>query len=1077
MGLMFALQTQQVDAQTPANGLSGYAWSSNFGYIKLSGTAAGSAYGVRATDAGSNISNLSGYAWVSATDPDANPDTDSVGWLSFNSSDLSGCPSNPCQATLNRSTGQVSGWARFLRGNQIDGDGWVKLRGSTTGGAAYGVQVSGCQWSGYAYNGGNDDRGGGWISFRPTSGTVLYGVQGNGLTCVAPFTYSVSAEDPVTVTRPASGTLIRPVDITLTKTNGAAELVSVYDVTISGTSGATADYSAASCQPNTSCTTSIDIRVPSTANTTNSPYTVTVRTRSATGVLGSDTFTLNIQAPTAFDFDVSSNQSVLRYTAPGTQNATITVTRTAGTPANVGLSSVITAGGPTGTVVPATGYITTRFNPTACIPSAPAYSCPSTMEVSVTSAVTNGPYNVRVWGTSGSVRDFVDVQLCVNFCSTFSYRVDAPTNRIIVNRSSTSAVTRIVPIDITKLSSGTGEAVSITRITGLPAGVSTTTTSLLPCTPTSVPCRISVPVRVTAGTTSIAPFTATVYTRSANGVPGSDTFSMEAVYVSPTVTFTVDPADVTISRYGYMTPTNVVITWTGTAPREAITISDVEFDDAVANTGTLPSLGATCSTTAAMPCTRQLGLTVMPNVRDGVYDGAVQGRSTSGAVFWGTFTMRVAVGVPVVDIQGRKTVVPPTLPDPWDDGPVIVDMNGTADLQWGSYDAENCQLSSGGVNLGTPGPSGTFTTGPITTRTTFTISCTNANTITTGPVRDSIDVDVGAPTATPVANLQVSRACSASSASCDWKDAAISVPYGSRIDLRYNATNATGCTLYRQWSWTVWRSGVASPPNYLYQRGIGPMDQTRVYELVCTNGSGGEGRDTVTVNVSSSIDLTGPGGCTNCTAEQNEEVTIEWNYDGPTTNACDLTRNDGTVILNDFDPDSVTDVDVDLPTSGTSASYTISCPGGITDTVNFTLNVVQCFGDLLNNNAAKPTAAFILQDTNSQNTFTLNWKINLEGFDPDNLRLRFSDEVCTDMNVTGACANNRTIDLNIANQTQQVNSDGTFRVTMTLDNTQNQPVGEFMMELIAEDAVGSCGDERLWIPAYLIDERESLGEQ
>ena len=60
---------------------------------------------------------FSGYAW-----------SENIGWISFNSSDLVGCPSGTCQASVNLTTGQVSGWARAL---SYGGgwDGWIKLSG------------------------------------------------------------------------------------------------------------------------------------------------------------------------------------------------------------------------------------------------------------------------------------------------------------------------------------------------------------------------------------------------------------------------------------------------------------------------------------------------------------------------------------------------------------------------------------------------------------------------------------------------------------------------------------------------------------------------------------------------------------------------------------------------------------------------------------------------------------------------------------------------------------------------------------------------------------------------------------
>lgn len=69
-------------------------------------------YGVKVDTQG----NFSGYAWSAI-----------IGWITFNSAELGGCPTSPCQAKLNTTTNQVSGWARAL--NYGGGwDGWIKLR-------------------------------------------------------------------------------------------------------------------------------------------------------------------------------------------------------------------------------------------------------------------------------------------------------------------------------------------------------------------------------------------------------------------------------------------------------------------------------------------------------------------------------------------------------------------------------------------------------------------------------------------------------------------------------------------------------------------------------------------------------------------------------------------------------------------------------------------------------------------------------------------------------------------------------------------------------------------------------------
>lgn len=175
----------------PPPNVSGYAWADDIiGWIHLSGTALDtSPYGVLVSSASPGV--LSGYAWANPNDSVAG--TNNIGWISFNAnvdeSGTLGCPSNICTAQLNRSTGQVSGWARacsvFASGcsgalrasSELGGwDGWIKF--GSGGNYTQPVTVSGCNWSGYAWGGGTTI---GWIHF----GGASYSVTGSGDGCTA----------------------------------------------------------------------------------------------------------------------------------------------------------------------------------------------------------------------------------------------------------------------------------------------------------------------------------------------------------------------------------------------------------------------------------------------------------------------------------------------------------------------------------------------------------------------------------------------------------------------------------------------------------------------------------------------------------------------------------------------------------------------------------------------------------------------------------------------------------------------------------------------------------------------------
>lgn len=136
------LVPQTVSAASAAT-LSGYAWSSNIGWISFKGTN----YGVTADASG----NLSGYAWSS-----------NIGWVSF--SEAAGCPQAGCatQPKIDPTTGIVSGWAKAIAADGNGWDGWIKLGGSwapsvkfttnVAAGYSWGADVVGwVSWSGPGY--------------------------------------------------------------------------------------------------------------------------------------------------------------------------------------------------------------------------------------------------------------------------------------------------------------------------------------------------------------------------------------------------------------------------------------------------------------------------------------------------------------------------------------------------------------------------------------------------------------------------------------------------------------------------------------------------------------------------------------------------------------------------------------------------------------------------------------------------------------------------------------------------------------------------------------------------------------
>ena len=154
-----------------ADKISGWAWSSNIGWVSFNCTnnsSCGSAdYGVDVNALPAN-KNLSGYAWSS-----------NVGWISFEESDTPPdayafaancqglCDSLAhCTACLDPDTGKIWGWAKIL---SLGDNGWIKLRDESIP-SPYGIYVdllsSSGEIRGWAWNGNTDGSGIGWLSFN-----------------------------------------------------------------------------------------------------------------------------------------------------------------------------------------------------------------------------------------------------------------------------------------------------------------------------------------------------------------------------------------------------------------------------------------------------------------------------------------------------------------------------------------------------------------------------------------------------------------------------------------------------------------------------------------------------------------------------------------------------------------------------------------------------------------------------------------------------------------------------------------------------------------------------------------------
>ena len=158
-----------------ATSLSGYAWSPNVGWLSFNPADGATVQLSTSTPCSTTAACLSGYAWSS-----------NIGWVSFNAADTTGCPTGSCPATVNMSTGAVSGWARACAGSaagdcststaRTDGwDGWIQLAGTnhltgdTQGNNGVTFVPSNGQFIGYAWG----STVVGWLQFNTSSSSAV----------------------------------------------------------------------------------------------------------------------------------------------------------------------------------------------------------------------------------------------------------------------------------------------------------------------------------------------------------------------------------------------------------------------------------------------------------------------------------------------------------------------------------------------------------------------------------------------------------------------------------------------------------------------------------------------------------------------------------------------------------------------------------------------------------------------------------------------------------------------------------------------------------------------------------------
>ena len=118
--------------------------------------------------------------------------------------------------------------------------------------------------------------------------------------------------------------------------------------------------------------------------------------------------------------------------------------------------------------------------------------------------------------------------------------------------------------------------------------------------------------------------------------------------------------------------------------------------------------------------------------------------------------------------------------------PTSLQSGGSSQLSWSSTNASSCTASGGWT--GSKQTSGNQTVGPLSSTTTFTLSCTGSG----GTAQRSVTVTVTSTTPPPTVSLSANPT---------------SVQSGGTSTLTWSSTNATSCTASGAWN------GTASSPS------------------------------------------------------------------------------------------------------------------------------------------------------------------------------------------------------------------------------------------------------------------------
>ncbi|MGD8417570.1 MAG: serine hydrolase domain-containing protein, partial [Pseudomonadales bacterium] len=161
-----------------------------------------------------------------------------------------------------------------------------------------------------------------------------------------------------------------------------------------------------------------------------------------------------------------------------------------------------------------------------------------------------------------------------------------------------------------------------------------------------------------------------------------------------------------------------------------------------------------------------------------------------------------------------------------------VDMDGTATLSWNASNATVCHAS--GAWSGDLGVSGSKLVGPISTKSTYSLTCDGDG----GSASDSVVVDVLAPAPDPKPTVTLSASDTV-------------VPYDGSSTLTWSSQDASRCYAGGAWSGDLSFQG---------SQVVGPLTASNTYSVTCDNASGSSyAAVSIQIQDSTPVDVSSPG--------------------------------------------------------------------------------------------------------------------------------------------------------------------------------------------------------------------------